>query len=131
MHSLTLIQDTSIDEVERRRGEFMELYYDVWGKILGVEYRNLGLLELTELERLEYVIEHNPTLNEFNEKFGDKPLSFEVLYKLCDLVTANGEEHIKFNHIRFLREKEMGFPSFLYWNQEMLNHIKFDDKKPS
>ena len=127
LHSITLIQDASIEEVDRRRGEFMELYYDVWVRVMGVEYRKTGLLELAELERLEYVIKYTPTLSEFKEKFGDKHLSYEVLYKLCDIVTLNGEEHIEFNRDRFLREKEMGFPSFLHWNQEMLSHIKFDN----
>jgi len=131
LHSITRIQDASIEEVERRREEFMELYYDVWGKVMGIEYRKTGLLELEELERLEYVREHNPTLGEFIKKFGEKPLSYEVLYKLCDLVTENGEERITFNQIRFLKEKEAGFPNFLYWNQEMLNHIKLDDNKPT
>ena len=127
LHSITLIQDASVEEVERRRNEFMEIYQEVWEKLMGVEYRKTGLLELMELERLDYIIKHTPALREFKEKFGDKPLSHEVLYKLCDIVTLNGEERIRFTRDRFLKMKEMGFPSFLHWNQEMLSHIKFDN----
>ena len=127
LHSITIIQDVSIEEVERRRDEFMELYHVVWGEIRGMEYRETGLLELMELERLEYIIKYTPSLREFKEKFGDKPLSYEVLYKLCDIVTLNGEERIRFNLDRFLKMREMGFSGFLNWNQEMLSHVKFDN----
>ena len=122
--SVTLIKDLAMYEVSRRSEEFMELYREVWAKIMGEEYHRTGLLELDELERLEYVIENNPSLTNFTERFGDKPLSYEVLYKLCDIIKENGEEQIRFNYTRFLNERESGFPSFLHWNKEMLTHIK-------
>ena len=124
LETITLIQELDLSEVERRSTEFMMLYREVWGKVVGEEYRDTGLLELDALETLEYVIRIQPTVEEFTNRFDIKQLGYENLYKLADIKTIDGEERIIFNHERFKEEQAKGFPSFLDWNKEMLGHIK-------
>lgn len=124
VEDITVVKELSLAEVERRNIEFMRLYREVWGKVVGNEYRETGLLELEALETLIYVIREKPTVEEFKEKYDIKQLGYENLYKLADIKTIDGEERIIFNVDRFKEERINGFPSFLHWNREMLEHIK-------
>ena len=128
LEKITLIQDLSHEELNRRRNLFMELYHEVWAKVVGDEYRNTGLLELEALEILNYVIKNKPRLETFSEKYGAQELGKEVLFKLAKIKTINGDQVIVFNKEKFLKEKKNGFPSFLDWNKEMLSHIKLDEE---
>lgn len=123
LEQITLIRELSFKEVERRSTEFMRLYREVWGKVVGDEYSETGLLELDALETLTYVIREQPTVEEFKKKYDIKQLGYENLYKLADIKRVDGVEHIVFNHQRFKEEQAKGFPSFLHWNREMLEHI--------
>jgi hypothetical protein len=124
VENITIVKKLSLAEVERRSMEFMRLYREVWGKVVGDEYRETGLLELEALETLIYVIREKPTVEEFKKKYDIKQLGYENLYKLADIKTVDGEERIIFNIDRFKEERANGFPSFLHWNREMLEHIK-------
>lgn len=124
IQQVTMISESSIDELKRRKEEFKSLYHEIWGTVVGEQYRETGLLELDALETLTYVVEEKPTVHDFTEKHGHKPLGYEVLYKLTDIVNLDGVDTIVFNEEKFLDEKEKGFPSFLDWNKEMLGHVK-------
>ncbi len=77
------------------------------------------------METLEYVIQNTPTVAEFTARYSPNQLGYEVLYKLADIETHEGEERLVFNRMKFMQEKEAGFPSFLDWNKEMLHHVRF------
>ncbi|TRO50829.1 DUF4037 domain-containing protein [Candidatus Bathyarchaeota archaeon] len=121
--AITLIKELTAEEVQRRSREFMQLYREVWGKIVGEEYYETGLLELDALDVILYVIREQPTLEEFKKNYDIKQLSYENLYKLADIKRINGVEHIVFDPQRFKDEQKKGFPGFLQWNREMLKHI--------
>ena len=121
--AITLIKELTTGEAQRRSSEFTQLYREVWGKIVGEEYRETGLLELDALDTLLYVIREQPTLEEFKKHYDIKQLSFENLYKLAGIKPIDGVEHIVFDYQRFKDEQKKGFPSFLQWNREMLKHI--------
>ncbi|MGW8178332.1 MAG: hypothetical protein ACWGQW_06140, partial [bacterium] len=121
--AITLIKEPTAAEVQRRSSEFMQLYKEVWGKIVGEEYQETGLLELDALATLLYVIREQPTVEEFKKHYDIKHLSYENLYKLADIKRINGVEHIVFDPQRFKDEQKKGFPGFLQWNREMLKHI--------
>jgi predicted nucleotidyltransferase len=124
VEEITIIKEPGFEEVERRSAAFMELYHEVWGRVVGEEYSHMGLLELDALEALEYVVESRPTVREFNERYGEATLGHEVLSKLAYIVEEHGAERVVFNRGRFLEEKASGFPGFLGWNREMLNHLR-------
>ena len=124
LEAITIVKKLSLTEVERRSIEFMRLYREVWGKVVGDEYRETGLLELEAFETLIYVIREKPKVEAFKEKYDIKQLGYENLYKLAEIKTVEGEERIIFNVDRFNEERINGFPSFLHWNREMLEHIK-------
>jgi predicted nucleotidyltransferase len=121
---VTLIKEVSLPDLERRKAAFKKIYSDVWGKIVGEEYSETGLLELEALETLMYIIDDQPTLVEFKKKYGHKQLGYEVLYKLANIIHIEDEERIVFNEEKFQEEQRNGFPSFLDWNKEMLGHLK-------
>ena len=124
LKEITLILEITFDEVTRRSRLLLDLYYTVWARIVGEEHRDTGLLELDALETLEYVIQNTPSVEEFMAKYSPEQLGYEVLYKLAEIETRDGEERIVFNYKKFIQEKEAGFPSFLDWNKEMLHHVR-------
>ena len=124
LRAVTLIKEATLEEAGRRSSVLMELYREIWARIVGMEHRETGLLELDAQETLEYVIENTPSVEEFNDRYGPKTLGYEVLYKLADLEKRGDTEVIVFNREKFLEEKSMGFPSFLNWNMEMLRQIR-------
>jgi hypothetical protein len=128
LEKITLIKDITLEELDHRRNLFMNLYHEVWSKVVGEEYNKTGLLELEALETLNYVIKKKPSLQEFSAKYGAQELGKEVLFKLAKTKTINGDQVIVFDKERFLEEKKHGFPSFLGWNKEMLNHIQLEQE---
>jgi hypothetical protein len=123
LQQVTLIKEISFNELERRKHIFKKMYHEVWGRIVGEEYRETGLLELEALETLRYVMVAQPSVEEFNARYSHKQLGYEVLFKLTDIIDVDGIDHIIFNEEAYLKEKESGFSSFLDWNKEMLKHI--------
>jgi hypothetical protein len=126
LKQVTLINEISFEEVKRRKTMFEELYHEIWGKIVGEDYREIGLIELEALDILRYIIDEHPTLDVFEEKYGHKQLGYEVLYKLSYLVEVNGILSIQFDEEKFLEEQKNGFSSFLEWNREILSHIRLN-----
>jgi len=124
LKQITIVEEITIEEAQRRSDMLMQLYREVWGKVVREEYCENGLLELDALETLEYVIKKEPSIEEFTEEYNIKQLGYEVLYKLADIVEKDGKEVIVFDKKKYLEEKEQGFPSFLDWNIEVLRHIK-------
>ena len=124
LNEITLIKEITFDEATRRSRLLLSLYHTVWARIVGEEQRDTGLLELDALETLEYVIQKTPTVEEFASRYSPDQLGYEVLYKLAEIETQDGEERIVFNREKFIQEKEEGFPSFLDWNKEMLHHVR-------
>ncbi len=123
LRQVTLIKDISFDELERRKYVFKKMYHEVWGRIVGEEHRETGLLELEALETLRYVMVAEPTMDEFKSRYSHTQLGYEVLFKLADIIEVDGVERIIFNEESFREESEAGFPSFLDWNKEMLEHV--------
>lgn len=126
LNEITLIQEISFDELERRKTVFKELYLDIWGKVIGEEHREIGLLELDTLESLQYIIDNKPIVEKYIDKYGHRPLGCEVLYKLTELVEINGEKRIQFNEELFIDEQKNGFSHFLDWNKRMLEYIQLN-----
>ena len=123
LRELTLIKEISLKAAEKRSKDLMKLYHEVWGKIVGEEYSETGLIELDAYNTLTYVIENSPPVTDFIEKFGAQQLGYEVLFKLANIEKSGDLEIIVFNWDKFLQERELGFPSFLNWNTEMLSHV--------
>ena len=124
LESLAIIKEITLGEAERRRKEFMGLYHEIWGRIVGEEYKSIGLIELETLEILNYIIENSPAVETFRSLYGEKPLSSEVLFKLAGIATVDGKRVIRFNKSRFMKAKENGFHEFLEWNRAILNRVE-------
>ena len=123
LEEITQVRQASMSEVKRRSAAFMRLYREVWGKVVGEEYSETGLLELDAFETLQFVIREQPTLEEFTERYDIKQLGYENLYKLADIKYVDGKHRIIFDYEKFKNEQSKGFPGFLRWNREMLEHI--------
>ncbi|MBD3206975.1 DUF4037 domain-containing protein [Candidatus Bathyarchaeota archaeon] len=117
------VKTSNFNELKLRSSKFMDLYHQIWAKIVGDEYSHTGLLELDALEAMQYVVDNEPTLEEFKEKYSLEQLSYENLYKLAEIKEEGGETIIKFDREKYEKERQKGFPNFLGWNREMLTHL--------
>jgi hypothetical protein len=97
---LILVKAIGLQDVQRRSRLLLDLYHQIWGKLVGEGYGSTGLLELEALEALQYVVDTEPTLK------------------------MDGDLVIRFNRAKYLEEKRNGFPSFLGWNRKILNQLK-------
>ncbi len=123
LEEVTMIRSASLSEVKRRSAVFMKLYREVWGRVVGEEYSETGLLELDALETLQYIIREQPTLEAFTARYSVKQLGYENLFKLADIKYVDGKHRIVFDYEKFKKEQTKGFPDFLEWNRKMLRHI--------
>lgn len=124
LEHIILIHGHSSEEVERRSMLFIELYREVWAKIVGEENANTGLLELDTLECLEYIIKESPSVTDFVSKYDIRQLGYENLFKLTDIVVIDDADVVRFNRERFNAEKAKGFTGFLDWNRVILNNLR-------
>jgi hypothetical protein len=123
VQDLIEVKANNFTEVKLRSSKLMDLYHNIWGKILGEEFSHTGLLELDALEAMQYIVDHEPTLDEFKKRYSLEQLSYENLYKLTELKEECGKTIIKFDSEKYEEERRKGFPSFLGWNREMLTHL--------
>jgi Domain of unknown function (DUF4037) len=123
LESILIVREITIKEAERRRLEFMKLYSEIWAMIVGSRYSKIGLIELEELEKIKFVTEKKPTLEEFSSLYEESSLSHEILFRLTRREKEGDLERIVFDRVKFEQERKRGFPEFLDWNREILKQL--------
>lgn len=122
---IILTKEVSVEEVERRRGLFIDLYKDCWEKLVGKESRNLEFIDIITLQELQFIVDNSPiSIEKFADSFDIKHLSYEPIYKFSNIITRDGKKYISFNREKFIEQQKANFPEILEWSKPLLNLLK-------
>ena len=122
---ILIIKELTIEEAQKRRKLFNDLYKDCWEKIIGKELRDLEFIDVISLKELQFIIDKSPVLiDKFAESFDIKDLSYEPLYKLTEIKIIDGKKVIYFDKEKFIEQQKAEFPEILGWSKAMLHKLK-------
>jgi hypothetical protein len=122
-----LTKEVSLNEAKRRLRLFIQLYEDCKEKIYGKEFRNLGYITISTMEEMQFIIDNSPIqIEKFAESFDLKHLSYEPLFEFTEMVTKKNNKLITFNKEKYIKHKNMNFPTVLNWSKSLLHNLNIN-----
>jgi len=122
--NILIVKELSLEEAKRRCKLFNIVYNECWERIVGLDLKDLGPIEIKELQELLFIAQNSPLpIEEFAAKFELNSLSYEPIFKLTKIIEKNNKKFILFDIEKFQEQKEANFADFLDWNKDLLEKL--------